>query len=91
MKPFRVINAALEKYIIITYSESVFVALGIQNAKRMRHIFICGLSGCNIFLNIISNTARLSGNEKITEKNGCYFLCISCLQHFSFYEELSEI
>jgi hypothetical protein len=31
------------KAINITYSESVFVALGIQYATRMRHIVICGL------------------------------------------------
>jgi hypothetical protein len=33
----------------ITYREFVFVALGIQHAKRMRRIIICSLSGSTIF------------------------------------------
>jgi hypothetical protein len=36
-----------------THSESMFVALGIQHAMRMRHILICGLLGCTKFLNFI--------------------------------------
>ena len=33
------------KAINITHSKGVFLALGIQQAVRMRHIVICGLSG----------------------------------------------
>ena len=32
------------KAVSITYSEYVFVALGIHNSMRMPHIFLCGLS-----------------------------------------------
>jgi hypothetical protein len=37
--------------ISITYSEGMFVALGFQQAVRMRHIVICGFT---IFFHIIS-------------------------------------
>ena len=40
-----------------TYSESVFVALGTQHAKRMRVIVICDLFGTTVFFHIISKTA----------------------------------
>jgi len=42
----------------VTYSESVFVSLVIQHAMLMRHIFVCGLSGCTEFLHIPSCKAR---------------------------------
>jgi hypothetical protein len=44
------------KAISITYSECFFVALGIQRAKRMRHIIIWGLCGSNhIFSHYLIN------------------------------------
>jgi hypothetical protein len=36
-----------------SYSESVFVALDVQHAKRMRRIAPCGLPGSTIFIHII--------------------------------------
>ena len=39
MKPFLLSKSS------ITYSECVFVALGIWYALRMRHIVVCDLSG----------------------------------------------
>ena len=41
------------KAISITYPESMLVALGIQHARHMCHIVICGLSGCIMFFHII--------------------------------------
>ena len=50
----RATTVAVEKAINVTYSECVFEALGIHPALRTRHVVICGLSGCPVFLNIIS-------------------------------------
>jgi len=50
LRLIRATIVAVEKqYIDITYSECVFVALGIQHAMRTRHIVVCDLSGFNIF------------------------------------------
>ena len=38
----------------VTQPVCVFVALGIQHATLLRHIFICDLPRCTIFFHIIS-------------------------------------
>jgi len=45
-------NCCNGKSIGITYSECMFVALVIQHANSMCHLFICGLSGCTIFIHM---------------------------------------
>jgi len=42
------------KAINITYCEYAFVALGIQNSVRMRHIVVYGLPRCTIIFHIVS-------------------------------------
>ena len=56
------------KAIKITYSECVFVTLGIQHAKRMRHFIICGLSRSTIFFpHYLINCTIFE--KKVTEHN----------------------
>jgi len=38
----------------VTYAECVFVAVGILDVMRMRHIIICGLPGSTVFFYILS-------------------------------------
>ena len=40
------------KAVSVTYSDCVFVALGVHHAMRMRHIVISGLPGSTIFFHV---------------------------------------
>ena len=42
------------KSISTTYSECVFVTLGIQHPTRMYHIVVCGLPGSTVYFYIIA-------------------------------------
>ena len=55
------------------HSECVLVALGIHQATRMRHIYICGL---------LDSTGL---SKKVTEHEMCFdFLYKFCLKYFKF-------
>ena len=58
----------------ITYSEFVYVALGIQHAMRMRLIVICGLSGSTMLATLFHNTARFSKKKKRMEHKICVLI-----------------
>jgi hypothetical protein len=77
------------KAVCITFSECMFVSLGIQHAKLLPHFVICGLSGSAIFFPCISKTALFKKN--VIDHKMCFgFLGNICLKHFSFSEESSE-
>jgi len=56
-----------------TYSYCCFVALGIRNAMRMRHIVICGLSGCVKFLPHFPINGKIFGETLLSIKRVSWF------------------
>jgi hypothetical protein len=62
----------------------MFVALGIQQAMRMRHIVICCLSGSTIYSSRYLINGMAFGKKKVTENNMCLDFSTTFALHFSF-------
>ena len=63
-----------------TYSECVFVAVGMQHAMRMRHV-ICSLSGSAFFFSHSLMYGTILEKKKVVEHKMCFhFLCNFCVE-----------
>jgi hypothetical protein len=78
------------KAISITYSECVFVALGIQHSMRLRYVVIYGLCGFTVFFYILHKQHDF--RKKKMEYEVCVLIfCTTLTETFSFQEEFSDI
>jgi len=66
-------TVVVDKRIIITYSECVFVDLCIHHVMHMRSIVICGLSSCTICF------SRRSFNHCCSRVNNNYYIFWVCV------------
>jgi hypothetical protein len=60
-------RGCLGKSINITFSESVFLALGILHSIRMRHTVICGLPGSTIYFATLCHKRKAFRKSYITQ------------------------
>ena len=60
LRRVRVNHCCRGKTVCITYSERVSIALGIQQAMRVRHTVMCGLPVPTIFFDVTSHAAQSS-------------------------------
>jgi hypothetical protein len=75
------------KSINIIYSECVSVALVIQYSMRKRLIFICGLSGSNIFFPTLSHTRHGFQKQSYWIWNVCFVLSTTFVRIISHFKK----
>jgi hypothetical protein len=74
----------------ITYSECVFAALGIHNAKRMRRIISASVACLSLsYFSTLSHTRQDFRKTKLIEWMCSDFLYNFFLKHFSFQEDVN--
>ena len=73
-----------EKAVSITFSECMFVALGMQHAMRMRHIVICGLPRSIKFFHFVS---QFSGGGGLFNIKCGFRFSLQFLSEFFFHSK----
>jgi len=71
----------------VTYCGCVFVALGIQQAKRMRLIVLPCVScpAVQYFFHVIGQTVRISEKKKVNEHKMCVLIfCTTFVRNISY-------